>query len=83
MSKQKNILDTINIKTSLADMFIGGVIMDVVNPEQAEIAQKVILSKYSGFNNICLFSYNSLIQNKIDLNLIRYEYLNNKFIIEE
>jgi len=64
---------------------IDKVIMGIAiyNQDEAAIAQKIILSKYSGFNNICLFSYNSLRDNKIDLNLVRYEYLNNKFIIED
>jgi len=55
----------------------------IYNQDEAAVAKKIILSKYSGFNKICLFSYNSLRKNNIDFNLIRYEYLNNKFIIED
>ena len=64
---------------------IDKVIMGIAiyNQDEAAIAQKIILSKYSGFNNICLFSYNLLRGDKIDLNLVKYEYLNNKFIIED
>ena len=53
------------------------------NQDEAEISKKIILSKYSGYSNICLFSYTSFKNNDIDFNLVRYEYLNNKFSIEE
>jgi len=36
----ESIQSTINLKVGLAEMLKGGVIMDVVNPEQAQIAEK-------------------------------------------
>ena len=47
------------------------------------IAKKIILSKYSGYSKICLFSYNSIRNNNFDLASLKYEYLNNKFLIED
>lgn len=40
MTKDQNKGNVINIKTGLAEMLKGGVIMDVVTPEQAEVAEK-------------------------------------------
>ncbi len=55
----------------------------IYNQDESNVAKKIILSKYSGFNQICLFSYNSLRKDNIDFKVITYEYLNNKFIIED
>ena len=53
------------------------------NQNENRIAQKIILSKYSGYSKICLFSYTSIRNNSINLGLIKYEYLKNKYIIED
>ncbi len=39
MTDSKNEQGTVRVKTGLAEMFKGGVIMDVVNAEQAKIAE--------------------------------------------
>lgn len=39
MTNQENVIGTARVKRGLADMLRGGVIMDVVNPEQAKIAE--------------------------------------------
>ena len=53
------------------------------NQNESRVAEKIILSKYSGYSKICLFSYNSIRNNSIDLGLIKYEYLKNKYMIED
>ena len=53
------------------------------NQNESGIAQKIIFSKYCGYTRICLFSYNSIRNNSIDLSLIKYEYLKNKYMIED
>ncbi len=38
-ANQSNLIGTLRIKTGFAEMFKGGVIMDVVTPEQAQVAE--------------------------------------------
>lgn len=40
MTKDNNVLSRLNVKIGLAEMLKGGVIMDVVTPEQAKIAEE-------------------------------------------
>ena len=55
----------------------------IYNQSIPMIAKKIILSKYSGYSKICLFSYNSIRNNNFDLASLKYEYLNNKYLIED
>ena len=75
-----NNLRKINSKVE-ADKIIVGI--PLYNQDENMIAKKIILSKYSGYSKICLFSYNSMNNNNINLDLIKYEYLNNKYMIED
>jgi len=55
----------------------------IYNQPISMISKKIILSRYSGYSKICLFSYNSIRNNNFDLASLKYEYLNNKFLIED
>jgi len=67
--------------TSSNDKIIIGIAL--YNQDENKIAQKIILSKYSGYNKICLFSYNSIRNKSINFGRIKYEYLTNKYMTED
>ena len=55
----------------------------IYNQSIPMISRKIILSKYSGYSKICLFSYSTIINDDFDLASLKYEYLNNKYLIED
>ena len=55
----------------------------IYNQSIPMISKKIILSKYSGYSKICLFSYSTIINNDFELASLKYEYLNNKYLIED
>ena len=55
----------------------------IYNQSIPMISRKIILSKYSGYSKICLFSYSTIINDDFDLSSLKYEYLNNKYLIED
>ena len=55
----------------------------IYNQSIPMISRKIILSKYSGYSKICLFSYSTIINGDFDLASLKYEYLNNKYLIED
>ena len=55
----------------------------IYNQSISMISKKIILSKYSGYSKICLFSYSTITNNDFELASLKYEYLNNKYLIED
>ena len=66
---------------SFQDKIIMGI--SLYNQDEYSIAEKILLSNLSGYNQICFFSYNSLKENDINFKLIENYYNNRKYLLGE
>ena len=57
--------------------------ISLYNQNKKQIAEKILLTKYGGYDKICLFSYETIKNNTINLESIKYEYLKRKYMFED
>ena len=57
--------------------------ISIYNQNEKKIAEKILLTNYSGYKKICLFSYETIKKNNINLELVKYEYLRKKYMFED
>ena len=57
--------------------------ISIYNQNEENISEKILLTKYSGYNKICLFSYETIKNNAINLETIKYEYLKKQYMFKD
>ena len=77
--KNINIIsDNININ-NYQDKIIMGI--SLYNQDESNIVEKILLTKLSGYSQVCFFSYNSIKEKDINFKLIKNGYNKRKYLL--
>ena len=57
--------------------------ISLYNQDEKNISEKILLAKYGGYDKICLFSYETIKNNNINLESVKYEYLKKTYMFKD
>lgn len=72
-----------NIKTSVDNNEKVVMGISLYNQDEKNISEKILLAKYGGYDKICLFSYETIKNNNINLESVKYEYLKKTYMFKD
>tara|TARA_B100001123_G_C15300308_1_gene1020801 strand:+ start:1463 stop:2509 length:1047 start_codon:yes stop_codon:yes gene_type:complete len=85
LSTNDDFMKNINIISNYFEMlnFQDKIIMGIslYNQDEMNVVEKILLTKLSGYNKICFFSYNSLKKNDVNFKKIKNIYNRRKYLI--
>jgi len=76
-----NNIKSIKLEIGNNDKIIMGI--SIYNQNKEEISEKILLTKYGGYDKICLFSYETIKNNAINLESVKYEYLKKQYMFKD